>query len=108
MEPKASARRPNRMFADTDAIRLLGAAHATHADDLAAIAAALAALPPRPDAFGEAGRPFAAALAAAVSDAARSVAALGDRLASSTEAAYRAAAAYRDADAGAGARIVEV
>ena len=37
MEPTWPARRPKRMFADTDAIRALGGANTTYADDLAGV-----------------------------------------------------------------------
>lgn len=94
------------MFADTDAIRALGTASATHAADLADVAAVLASLPP-PN-LGPVGARFMAALEQAAADGARTLAALSERLAATNTTAYAAAAAYDDADAGARARIAGV
>jgi hypothetical protein len=106
MEPIARAVRPNRMFADTDAIRALGSATTAHAAALTDVAAVLASLPP-PD-LGPIGERFTAALAQAAADGARTLAALSDRLASSGHTAHAAAAAYDAADGGAGARIAGI
>jgi hypothetical protein len=88
------------MFADTDAIRTFGTANSAQAADLAAVAAALSSTP---DAsaramLGPVGARFVAALAEAAMDAARSVAALGERLAAGQATAYASAATYEDAD----------
>src|SRR5512139_2001619 len=95
------------MHADTDAIRALASSSAAHADELAAIASTLAALPARAagTAFGPVGEPFLAALTDAVTEGARVVAALSARATSTGDAARRSAAAYDDADARAGARV---
>jgi len=96
------------MFADTEAIRALGSANSTHAADLASIAATLSSLPDSASALGPVGAGFLSALAATAYEDSRAVAALGDRLAASTSTAHTAAAAYDNADRGAGLRIIEV
>lgn len=106
MEPIRLVVRHNRMFADTDAIRALGAATAAHATDLAGVAAMLASLPP-PN-LGPVGARFSSALEQAAADGARTLAALSERLEAANSTAYAAAAAYDDADAGARARIAGV
>jgi Excreted virulence factor EspC, type VII ESX diderm len=97
--------RPKRMFADTDAVRALGSANSTHATDLADIAATLSSLPDAASMLGPVGAQFLIALAEAAADGSRAVASLSDRLATSNRTAYASAAAYDDADSGAGARI---
>ena len=98
------------MFADTDAIRALGSANAMHAADLASIAAALSLLPvaSATSTLGPVGARFVSALAEAVADGSRAVAALSDRLAASNTTAYAAAVAYDDTDRGAGSRVARV
>jgi len=96
------------MFADTDAIRSLGAANAEHATDLAAVATALSSLPDAADALGPVGARFLATLTDAAADASRAVTALADRLAAGCRTARASAAAYENADAGAGAQVSEV
>jgi hypothetical protein len=96
------------MFVDTDAIRALGSAHTTHADDLAGIAASLTSLPTGSAVFGPIGARFVAGLATAAAEASHVVAALSHRLSTSTGTAYAAAAAYEDTDSGIGTRIAEV
>src|SRR4051812_41007567 len=44
-EPVAGRRRPNRMFADTKAVRSFGRANSAHAEALSVIAATLSSLP---------------------------------------------------------------
>jgi len=92
------------MFADTDAVRALGAATAAIADDLAAVAAALAALPSDP-ALGPVAARFAVALTEAADAESDAAMTLSRRLAGARGTAYAAAAAYDAADAGAAARI---
>ncbi|MGV0872942.1 hypothetical protein [Mycolicibacterium sp. XJ879] len=94
------------MRADTDAIRHLGSATATHAAELADVAAVLASLPP-PN-LGPVGARFVTALEQAAADGAHVLTALSERLASSGRTAYSAAAAYDAADDGARARITGV
>lgn len=94
------------MHADTDAVRTLAAATAAHADRLGAIAAKLTAVPANTAAFGPVGEPFLAALAGAVAEQARIVAALGDAASATGDTAYRTALAYDDADDRAGARVL--
>lgn len=106
MEPMGLARRPKRMFADTDAIRALGSANSAHAADLVAVAATLSSLPSL--ALGPVGARFLSALEDAAADGSRTAVALSERLAGSTATAYTAAAVYENADAGAGTRIAEV
>jgi len=98
------------MFADTDAIRALGSANSAHADDLADIAATLSSLPVAVagSTLGPVGARFLSALAEAAGEGSRAVLALSDRLSGAHTTAYAAAAAYEDADRGAGARITEV
>ncbi|KUI00159.1 type VII secretion target [Mycobacterium sp. IS-3022] len=93
------------MHADTDAIHNLAAATSAHADEFAAIASKLAAVPTSAALFGPVGKPFLAALAEAVAHQAREVAALQDRASATGDAAYRTALAYDDADDRAGARV---
>lgn len=96
------------MFADTDAIRALGSAHSTHADDLARIAGTLSSMPSDTSGLGLIGARFVAGLASAAAEAAHAVAALSDRFSSSTGTAYAAAAAYEDTDSSTGTRIAKV
>jgi Excreted virulence factor EspC, type VII ESX diderm len=95
------------MFADTDAIRSLGAANSEHVADLAAVAAALAS-PPDANALGPVGTRFLAALADATADASRAVTALANRLAAGGHTARTSAAVYEDADERTGAQVSEV
>lgn len=88
------------MLVDTDAIRALGAACSSQADDLSAAATALKSLP-GPDAttaFGPVGSAFLAALADAAMAEARAVAALSDELASAHPVSSAVADAYANAD----------
>ena len=98
------------MFADTDAIRALGAATSAQADDLTAIAAALSAMPGVAAAsmLGPVGVRFLAALADATTDASRAVAALNARLEAGHVTARAAATAYENADHRLGAAILRV
>jgi hypothetical protein len=96
------------MFADTDGIRALGSAHARYADDLTDIVGVLSSMPDGSAALGVIGARFAAGLAAAVAETSDAVAALSDRLSTSTATAYTAAAAYEDTDSSVGTRIAEV
>ncbi|ULE35454.1 hypothetical protein K3G64_02985 [Mycobacterium sp. IDR2000157661] len=95
------------MHADTEAIRTLASDSTSQADELAAIASALTALPTATAAssFGPVGAPFLAALAEAVAHESRTVATLGVRTGAAGDAAAASAAAYDDADARAGARV---
>jgi hypothetical protein len=88
------------MFADTEAIRVFGAANSAEAADLAAVAADLSAMPDAAaDAMlGPVGARFLAALAEATSEASRAVTALADRLAAGCRTAHATAAAYESAD----------
>lgn len=88
------------MFADTDAIRALGAAQSAHADDLTAIAAALSTMPgiAAGAMLGPIGSRFSTALADATKDASRAVVALADRLEAAHRTARSAATAYEGAD----------
>lgn len=98
------------MFADTDAIRALGSANATHADDLAAIATALSSLPiaAAGPSFGPVGTGFLTALTAAVADGSRAVAALSEHLWRSDATADAVAFAYDSTDSAASRRIAGV
>ncbi|MBY0289629.1 MAG: hypothetical protein K2X52_21205 [Mycobacteriaceae bacterium] len=95
------------MFADTDAIRALGSANSAHADDLADVAATLAALPiaASGQSLGPIGAGFVSALTEAVADGSRAAATLSERLWASDAAAYSVASAYDSADNAAGTRI---
>lgn len=106
MEPTALSVRPNGMRADTDAIRTLAAANATHAAELADVAAVLASLPP-PN-LGPVGVRFVAALTEAAAEGARAVAAVSERLSAANTTAYAVADAYDDADAGARGRMTGI
>lgn len=110
VEPMGGRVRPNRMFADTDAIRALGAAQSAHADDLTAIAAALSAMPgiAAGATLGPIGTRFLSALADATTDASRAVLALADRLEVAHGTARSAATAYEDADHQLGAAVSRV
>jgi hypothetical protein len=98
------------MFADTDEIRALGSANATHADDLAAIAVALSSLPiaAAGSSFGPVGAGFVSALTDAVSDGSRAAAALSEQLWMSNTTAYAVASAYDSVESGASARIAGI
>jgi hypothetical protein len=99
--------RPKRMFADTDAIRALGSATSTHADDLTVIATALSSLPVAAagSSLGPVGARFLSALTEAAADGSRAVTAMSDHLVMSNTTAYAVASAYDSVDSGAGVRI---
>jgi hypothetical protein len=103
VEPNRRHGRPNRMFADTDAVRAFGSANSAQAADLAAVASALAAPPDA--ALGPIGARFVAALADATTEASRAATALADRMAVGCRTAHTAAAAYDSADDRAGTRV---
>lgn len=94
------------MHADTDAVRALAAMSSTHADELAAIASKLSAVPMSAAAFGPVGERFIAKLADAVAHEARTVASLRDDASATGDTAYRTALAYDDADDRASARVL--
>ncbi len=96
------------MLADTDAIAALGSACSAQAADLSAIASALSSLPgpAMADLFGPVGAGYLAALAEAVADQSRAVAALGKSVAAAATTAAASAAGYDDADGRAGGRLV--
>lgn len=100
------------MHADTDAIRALAAANSAHADELAAIASKLAAVPTTAAElaaeFGPVGQPFIAALTEVVAHETRTVAALRDRATATGDAAHRTALAYDAADERAGVRVSDI
>jgi Excreted virulence factor EspC, type VII ESX diderm len=100
MEPNCRRGRHNRMFADTDAIRALGAAHSDHAADLAAVAASLSSIAgtAATSMLGPVGARFVAALAEAALDASHAAAALSGRLATGQLTARASATAYENAD----------
>ena len=81
-------------------MRDLGRAHAAAADDLAAIAASLSALPAAvaAEVFGPIGAGFLAALADAATNTSEAVARLGERVAWTVAAAHASANAYEDAE----------
>jgi hypothetical protein len=109
VEPIGRRGRPNRMFADTEAIRAFGAANSAQAADLAAVAATLASMPgPAAAALGPVGARFLAALAEATTEASRAVSALADRLATGFVTAHASAAAYENADDHTGALVSRV
>jgi hypothetical protein len=109
-EPAAGRRRRNRMLADTDAIRLFGAASYAQAADLTATAAALSSLPDSATAavFGPVGAAFLAALDGAARQAASEVATLAHNVAAAGGTAATSASAYSTADHGAGGLVVRV
>lgn len=88
------------MLVDIDAIRALGAACSSQADDLSAAAAAVKALPgPHATAaFGPVGSAFLATLADAAMAEARAITALSDRLASAHPVSGAVADAYANTD----------
>jgi hypothetical protein len=108
VEPNGDRGRHNDMFADTDAIRALGAANSAQAADLAAVAAALSSIPHAVDALSPVGAHFLAALSAAAMDASREVAALGERVADGGRIAHASAAAYDYADERTGTLVARV
>jgi Excreted virulence factor EspC, type VII ESX diderm len=88
------------MLVDTDAIRALGAAFSSQADELSAAATALKSLP-GPDAtaaFGPIGSGFLATLAEAAAAEARAITALSADVASAHPVSAAVADAYADAD----------
>jgi excreted virulence factor EspC (type VII ESX diderm) len=98
------------MFADTDAIRVFGAANSVQAADLAAVAAALSSMPRAgvSAALGPVGARFLAALAEATADAGRAAAALGERLEAGHVTARASASAYENADERLGGAITRL
>ncbi len=98
------------MFADTDAIRALGSANSTHADDLADIAAALSSLPVTSagSSLGPVGARFLSALTEAAADGSRAVTTLREHLLISSTTAYAVASAYDSVDSATGVRIAGV
>ena len=95
------------MFADTDAIRAFGAANSAQAADLAAVAADLSSMPgaAADSMLGPVGTRFLAALADAVAQESRAVAALSDRLEAGYRTAHASATAYENADHRLGAAV---
>jgi len=93
------------MFADTDAIRALGAANSAHAADLETVATALSSLPDAGPMLGPVGARFVSALADATAEASRAVTALADRLAAGSRTNHVAAGAYEIADERTGTRV---
>jgi hypothetical protein len=95
------------MYADTDAIRALGCANWTHADDLAGIAISLSSLAVAAAAasLGPVGARFLSALTEAVADGSREVTAIGDHLGMSNMTAHAVASTYDSVDGGAAERI---
>jgi hypothetical protein len=102
-----TGRRLTHMHADTDAIRVLATASASHADELAAIASTLTSAPTAAagPAFGPVGAMFLAAIVEAVAQEALTVSALGEHASTTAGAASASADAYDAADARAGARV---
>jgi Excreted virulence factor EspC, type VII ESX diderm len=100
MEPGPVAARPNRMFADTVAIRALGSASSSQAADLTAITTTLSSLPVAAAAstLGPVAARFLSALADATENESRAVAALGERVAAGGITARASATAYDNAD----------
>src|SRR4051812_12130711 len=95
-EPAGGRRRPNRMFADTDAVRAFGATNSAHADDLSAIASTLASLPTAAAAtvMGPVAADFVAKLAEAASRESRAVAALAGSVSAAGATSRASAMAY--------------
>jgi hypothetical protein len=95
------------MLADTEAIRAFGRAGAGHTADLTSLAATASTVPgaAAATALGPVGTRFLAALADAVGDVSRAVAALGDNAATVDNTSAATAAAYDEADRRTGARF---
>jgi hypothetical protein len=93
------------MFADTDAIRALGAANSAHAADLAHVATTLSLIPEAGAMSGPVSARFVSALAEATAEAARAVRALADHLEAGGRTANASAAAYENADERTGIRV---
>ena len=93
------------MFADTDAIRALGAANSAHAADLVKVASALSLIPEAGAMSGPVSARFVSALAEATADAARAVRGLADRLEAGARTAHASAVAYDNADERTGIRV---
>ena len=109
MEPMWASCRPKRMFADTDAIRALGATNAAHADALAGIADTLGSLPVAAgSSLGPVASRFLSALCEAAADGARKLAVISHQMTGSGETAKVVASAYDSVDSDAGARIADV
>jgi Excreted virulence factor EspC, type VII ESX diderm len=98
------------MFADTDAVRVFGAANSVQAVDLAAVAAALSSMPGAGvgAALGPVGARFLAALAEAAADAGRAASALSERLEAGHVTARASASAYENADERLGGAITRL
>jgi L-rhamnose isomerase len=96
MEPTRADGRPNRMLADTAAIRAFGAAQDRHAAELETITARLgevrAQLPS--DALGPVGARFLAALSEAVTREMQLIARVGEGVAAAAATAHATADAY--------------
>jgi hypothetical protein len=107
VEPNGPRGRPNRMFADTDAIRAFGTANSAQATDLGSVASALSSMPSADanETFGPVGSRFLSALADAATQAAKAVAALSDRLDAADRTAHASAVAYENADQQLGAAV---
>lgn len=88
------------MLVDTNALHALGSHCSKQADDLSTARAALSALPGADAvaAFGPIGARFLATLADAIAAEARTIAVLGEELASARSRTEAAADAYTDAD----------
>jgi hypothetical protein len=95
-----------RLSVDPELLRAYGVAAASHAADLQSVAGRLAALGPDAAQLGPVGARFVAALARAADGEAGTVTRLGDLLGAAHHAAGATAQAYRDADTGAGARLI--
>ena len=93
------------MFADTDAIRALGAANSAHAADLETVATALSSMPDSGAMLGPVGARFVSALAEATAEASRAVMALADRVRAGSHTAHASAGAYEYADERTGTRV---
>jgi len=109
MEPVWASCRPKRMYADTDAIRALGAVNAAHADTLTPIADALRSLPSAAgSSLGPVASRFLSALAAAATEGARELTVICHQMTWSGETAKGIASEYDSVDSGAGTRIADV
>ena len=94
MEPARTHRRHNGMLANTSDIHAFSAAQHRHAADLVAVAADLTAARVPSDAFGSVGTRFVTALNAALTQQARRVEHIADRLTVAGSTAGSAADAY--------------
>jgi hypothetical protein len=105
MEPTRAHRRHNSMLADTSDIHDFSLAQHRHAADLSAVAADMTAARMPADAFGSAGVRFLAAFNAAVTQQARHLVDIADRLNVAGSTAKEAANAYFIAEQTAGQSI---